>query len=160
MDPDNIEKPRNYLRPDTNSNAIRDSDAQKPRLARAKTIGDFLSVWLENELLESPHQEVLEEYYWSYRRYFGERMRAAYSEQIKEALELVQAQRGARVLEVGFGLGTESLWLAMQGVNVVAIDILANFKEAATRRKAQGNIGTGNWASTSLRISQGSSLGS
>jgi len=113
-----------------------DSITLHSRLARVEDISDFLSVWLEYKLLESSHQEIFDEYYKSYRRCFGERMRAAYSEQIKEALEIVEGQPGARVLEVGFGLGTESLWLAMQGAKVVAIDILAHFKEAATRRKA------------------------
>jgi 2-polyprenyl-3-methyl-5-hydroxy-6-metoxy-1,4-benzoquinol methylase len=112
-----------------------DSLTLHSRLARVEDISDFLSLWLEEKLLESSDQEIFDEYYKSYRRFFGERMRAAYSEQIKEALEIVEGQPGIRVLEVGFGLGTESLWLAMQGAKVVAIDILAHFKEAATRRK-------------------------
>ena len=112
-----------------------DSLTLHSRLARVEDISDFLSVWLEYKLLESSHQEIFDEYYKSYRRFFGERMRAAYSEQIKEALEIVEGQPGIRVLEVGFGLGTESLWLAMRGAKVVAIDISAHLIEAATRRK-------------------------
>jgi len=107
----------------------------KGQLKEAKNIGDFLSCWLENRLLESPHQEVFDKYYWSYRRHFGQRMREAYSEQIKEAIELIKARPEAKVLEIGFGLGTESLWLSMEGANVVAIDILGDFEKAARRRK-------------------------
>jgi 2-polyprenyl-3-methyl-5-hydroxy-6-metoxy-1,4-benzoquinol methylase len=110
-------------------------DHIKRHLGEAKNIGDFLSLWLENRLLDPPHQEVFDKYYWSYRRHFGQRMREAYSEQIREAIELIKARPGARVLEIGFGLGTESLWLSMQGANVVAIDILGDFKKAARRRK-------------------------
>jgi len=112
-----------------------DSLTLHSRLARVEDISDFLSLWLEEKLLESSDQEIFDEYYKSYRRFFGERMRAAYSEQIKEALEIVEGQPGIRVLEVGFGLGTESLWLAMRGAKVVAIDISAHLIEAATRRK-------------------------
>ena len=112
-----------------------DSLTLHSRLARVEDISDFLSLWLEEKLLESSDQEIFDEYYKSYRRFFGERMRAAYSEQIKEALEIVEGQPGIRVLEVGFGLGTESLWLSMRGAKVVAIDISAHLKEAATRRK-------------------------
>jgi 2-polyprenyl-3-methyl-5-hydroxy-6-metoxy-1,4-benzoquinol methylase len=105
------------------------------QLKEAKNIGDFLSFWLGNRLLGQPHQEVFDQYYWSYRRHFGERMRDAYSEQIREAIELIKGRPGAKVLEIGFGLGTESLWLSMQGADVVAIDILGDFEKAARRRK-------------------------
>ena len=104
-------------------------------LGDAETIGKFLSIWLENNLLEPSHQKVFNSYYWSYRRHFGKRISAAYSEQIKEAVELVSAKPGLRVLEIGFGLGTESLWLALQGANVLAIDIIGQFVEAAKRRQ-------------------------
>jgi 2-polyprenyl-3-methyl-5-hydroxy-6-metoxy-1,4-benzoquinol methylase len=107
----------------------------KGQLAKTENIGDFLSCWLENRFLEPPHQEVFDKYYWSYRRHFGQRMREAYSEQIREAIELTKGRPGAKVLEIGFGLGTESLWLSMQGANVVAIDILGDFEKAARRRK-------------------------
>ena len=112
-----------------------DSRTLHSRLARVEDISDFLSVWLEHKLLESSDQEVFDEYYKSYRRFFGERMRAAYSEQIKEAVKILETQPGARVLEVGFGLGTESLWLGLQGATVVAVDILRHYQETATRRK-------------------------
>ena len=112
-----------------------DSLTLNSRLARVEDIGDFLSVWLEYKLLESSDQEIFDDYYKSYRRCFGERMRAAYSEQIKEAVEILETQPGARVLEIGFGLGTESLWLGLQGATVVAVDILRHYQETATRRK-------------------------
>lgn len=102
----------------------------------AGDIGEFLSLWLRNPLLAPPHQEVFDRYYWSYRRHFGPRMKRAYAEQIKEVNEIVQSRPNARVLEIGFGLGTESLWLSTQGAQVVAIDILKEFKEAAEHRKA------------------------
>lgn len=104
-------------------------------IGEAKNIGDFLSFWLENRLLDPPHQEVLDNYYWSYRRHFGQRMRDAYSEQIREAIQLVQSHPGARVLEMGCGLGTESLWLAVHGANVVAVDVIGSLIRAARRRK-------------------------
>lgn len=110
-------------------------DNTKRRLSQAKNIGDFLSFWLENRLLGPPHQEVFDQYYWSYHRHFGQRMRDAYSEQIKEAFEFVQSHPGAQVLEMGCGLGTESLWLAMHGANVVAVDVIGSLIRAARRRK-------------------------
>ena len=107
----------------------------KRHLGEAKNIGDFLSFWLENRLLDPPHQEVFDKYYWSYRRHFGQRMRDAYSEQIKEAFEFVKSHPGAQVLEMGCGLGTESLWLAMHGANIVAVDVIGSLIKAARRRK-------------------------
>jgi len=104
-------------------------------LARVEDISDFLSLWWEEKLLESSDQEILDEYYKNYRRFFGERMRAAYSEQIKEAVEILETQSGARVLEIGFGLGTESLWFGLQGATVVAVDILRHYQDTANRRK-------------------------
>ena len=86
----------------------------KDNLMGARTIDEFLAVWLRNRLPDPVHQDVFDKYYWSYRRHFGARIRLAYSEQIREAVQLVQRQPGLAVLEVGFGLGTESLWLAMK----------------------------------------------
>jgi len=99
------------------------------------SIGYFLSVWLNNSLLEPDHQKVFDKYYWSYRKCFGARIQYAYSEQIKEALEIIQVNPGTRVLEIGFGLGTESLWMAIHGATVLAIDILAEFAETAQQRQ-------------------------
>ena len=104
-------------------------------LMRAKTIDEFLAVWLKKKLLDPVHQDVFDKYYWSYRRHFGARIRLAYSEQIQEAVRMIQMQPGLKVLEVGFGLGTESLWLAMMGANVTSIDILHQFVDTARRRK-------------------------
>jgi len=113
------------------------------RFGDTETMGDFLSLWLEKPLLDAEYQKIFETYYHSYKRSFGARMRASYSEQIGETLALVRSNPGSRVLEVGFGLGTESLWLAMHGAHVLAIDILGDFRDVAHRRKAllEENLG-------------------
>jgi 2-polyprenyl-3-methyl-5-hydroxy-6-metoxy-1,4-benzoquinol methylase len=121
----------------TNRDSYKDSIPANigSRLGEAKNIGDFLSLWLKNNFLEHQHQKALDAYYVSYRHSFGSRMRDAYSEQIKEALEYVQSNPGAKVLEMGCGLGTESLWLAMHGASVLALDVVSAYVEVARKRK-------------------------
>jgi 2-polyprenyl-3-methyl-5-hydroxy-6-metoxy-1,4-benzoquinol methylase len=94
--------------------------AQHP-LAGCATIGDFLAVWLRDELLPADLQRVLDHHYGSYKAHFPPRMRELYATQTRELMALLTP--GCRMLEVGSGCGTESLWAAMHGARVTGIDI-------------------------------------
>ena len=72
-------------------------------------IAEFLAWWFAEPRLPTSEQAVLESYYTSFRRSFGPRMRRLYAAQVREAEELVRAAPGLTVLEIGCGLGTESL---------------------------------------------------
>ena len=92
-------------------------------LVEAGDIAVFLSLWLQNDLLEDDAQATLDAYYASARRAFAGRMRRYYRNQIREAETFVAERPQCQVLEVGCGLGTESLWLALKGANMTAIDV-------------------------------------
>ncbi len=92
-------------------------------LVEAGDIAAFLSSWLANDLLEGDAGATLEAYYQSAKRSFSGRMRRYYRNQIREAEAFVAERPQCQVLEVGCGLGTESLWLALKGANMTAIDV-------------------------------------
>jgi SAM-dependent methyltransferase len=105
------------------------------RFDTAPDVAAFLDIWLrERSLLQGEAAATFDRYYQSFRRAFPARMRRFYRDQITEAAAL--ARPGTRVLEVGCGLGTESLWLALKGAHVVAIDVREDRLTAAEERRA------------------------
>lgn len=105
-------------------------------VSAAPTIAEFLAAWLERPLLSPAAQRVFDAYYASYRAAFGPRLRALYGRQIAEAVAYTDAQPGLRVLDVGCGTGTESLWLALRGARVEALDLDAGRLAVARERHA------------------------
>jgi len=103
-------------------------------LTACASIGDFLAVWLREELLPADLQRVLDGHYGSYKTHFPPRMRDLYATQTRELMALVSP--GCRMLEVGSGCGTESLWAAMHGARVVGVDIRADRVAVARARQA------------------------
>lgn len=93
------------------------------RFARAATIAEFLAVWLDNPLLDGPLAATFNTYYGSYRRSFSSRAQDHYAQQMIEIEALVRSRPRVRVLEVGCGMGTESLWLGMAGADVTGVDV-------------------------------------
>jgi SAM-dependent methyltransferase len=97
---------------------------------------EFLAGWFAGGRLPPEQQRVLDGYYAGYRRHFGPRLRHFYADQLREVSALVAARPGARLLEVGCGCGTESLWLATRGARVTAIDVRAD-RLAVARARAE-----------------------
>jgi len=91
--------------------------------AQSATIDEFLAGWLENDWLTGADASAFNTYYGSYRRSFSPRARAHYALQMTEIEGRVMANPGARVLEVGCGMGTESLWLGLQGADITGVDV-------------------------------------
>jgi 2-polyprenyl-3-methyl-5-hydroxy-6-metoxy-1,4-benzoquinol methylase len=105
-------------------------------LAVAPDIAAFLASWLQNDLLQGEAEATFNSYYGAFRRNFSDRMRSYYSEQIREIEALVIAAPNMRVLEVGCGLGTETLWLALKGARVTALDVRGDRIAGARARLA------------------------
>ena len=80
-------------------------------------------------------RRTFEHYYGNFDTLKSERMRWAYDQQLKEATELVRRQSGLKLLEVGSGCGTESLWFSINGANVTSVDIKTD--RLATARARQ-----------------------
>jgi 2-polyprenyl-3-methyl-5-hydroxy-6-metoxy-1,4-benzoquinol methylase len=99
-------------------------------------ISEFLAAWLNNDLLAPQEQKTLRQYYSSYSRSFSERIRAHYDRQTLEIMRLITAAASPSVLEVGCGCGTESLWMALHGACVEAIDVKEDRLTVARARKA------------------------
>ncbi|MDP3655582.1 MAG: class I SAM-dependent methyltransferase [Brevundimonas sp.] len=87
------------------------------------SIAAFLQFWLNGDFLEGAEKKEFDHYYGSYLRQFGPYVRHQYSEQTREISEEIASRTRPRLLEVGAGCGTESLWFNMLGATVTAIDL-------------------------------------
>jgi 2-polyprenyl-3-methyl-5-hydroxy-6-metoxy-1,4-benzoquinol methylase len=107
-------------------------------LAAAASGGDisaFLEVWLREDLLPDEDAAVFREYYRSYQRNFGHYVKHHYRNQTRELMTQLEDEPAARVLEVGCGCGTESLWMAVRGFRVTAVDVSKSLLRVAVARK-------------------------
>jgi 2-polyprenyl-3-methyl-5-hydroxy-6-metoxy-1,4-benzoquinol methylase len=107
-----------------------------PAEFRNGAIDDFLAYWLSNAVLPAAEQTTFDHYYRSYRKHFGPYVRRCYARQSRELVELIRARTAPRVLEVGCGCGTESLWASIQGGDVTGIDIDPDLQAVARARLA------------------------
>ncbi len=102
---------------------------------RCRDVSDFLALWLERPRLPPAEQAVFEHYYGSYVRRFPARVRRHYADQTRELMQALGERPGARVLEVGCGCGTESLWMALHGARVHGVDIREDRLDVARARR-------------------------
>jgi len=99
------------------------------------TPSDFLSIWLNNKFLDEEGQKVFNVYYGGYIKHFPERMKFFYDNQLEDALKIIEKHDNLKVLEVGCGLGTESLFMALKGADVLGVDIKDDRLATAVKRK-------------------------
>jgi 2-polyprenyl-3-methyl-5-hydroxy-6-metoxy-1,4-benzoquinol methylase len=85
------------------------------------SISDWLSWWFIENRLAAPEQKILDVYYQSYKKRFNSYLRKQYDRQTKEISSLIG--KDSKVLEIGCGCGTESLWFTMLGAKVVGVDL-------------------------------------
>ncbi len=104
--------------------------------ASAHDPADFLVRWLRQDGLPASESATFQAYYAGFRRHFPERMRRYYAAQLDEAVAAVEARPGCRVLEIGCGCGTESLWLALRGADVFGVDVQRERVAVAEARAA------------------------
>ena len=115
--------------------ASTESHALLAAAAAGRDISAFLEVWLREDLLPDEEAAVFRDYYRSYRRNFGPYVKHHYRNQTRELMRQLEDEPAARVLEVGCGCGTESLWLAIRGFTVTAVDVSEAFLKVAAARK-------------------------
>ena len=105
---------------------------------------DFLAAWLRNcGLLVPENRRVFAHYYRNFRELRSHRLRRVYDRQLEEIMNLVAATARPRVLEVGSGCGTESLWFSLNGATVTSIDIKQDRLAVARERQSllEGFVG-------------------
>ncbi|RMG98909.1 MAG: class I SAM-dependent methyltransferase [Deltaproteobacteria bacterium] len=110
-------------------------EAAAAAFSKCATIDGFLDVWLRNAFLPPREQAILEHYYASFVRGFPPRLRRLYRSQTREILGLIAAMDRPKVLEIGAGCGTESLWFALSGAEVTGIDVRADRLDVARARR-------------------------
>ncbi len=101
----------------------------------AKTIADFLEIWLTNDFLPETENKIFSHYYRSYKKRFNNYLKNNYNEQTKELLEIAAKIDRPKILEIGVGCGTEALWLALKGYDVSGVDIDDDLLSVARRRQ-------------------------
>ena len=98
------------------------------------SISEFLADDLNSKYLSKSSQMVFDKYYSGYLNNFNKYLRYHYSRQTEEVTELIKSS-GLDVLEVGAGCGSESIWFALIGANVTAIDISDGRLNCAMERR-------------------------
>ena len=89
--------------------------------SRPRAPSDFLAAWFSRPMLPPAEQAEFDGYYLRFRRAFGPRLWHWYDRQLAELGAGLAERPGARVLEIGMGTATESLWVAMQGAEVTDV---------------------------------------
>ena len=97
-------------------------------------IADWLEYWLVEQRLGKYEQTVLQKYYASYISNFGPYLRKHYANQVSELESIVLERGNTRILEVGCGCGSESLWFGIKGASVIGIDLQIDRLRTATAR--------------------------
>lgn len=100
-----------------------------------KLPSEFLSIWINNNLLEKNEQIIFDTYYHGYVKSFKKRMQYYYDKQLESTIEILSKINNPDVLEVGCGLGSESLYMSLKGANVLGIDIKDERINVALKRK-------------------------
>ncbi|CAB1075331.1 hypothetical protein D1AOALGA4SA_3151 [Olavius algarvensis Delta 1 endosymbiont] len=101
---------------------------------------DFLQGWFSNDYLSSYSKEKkdFEKYYRGYlNNKFLRHTRKSYDHNLQPVIDIVRnhPERQMRLLEIGSGCGTESLFLALTGCDVVGIELTQKLYDVAQARK-------------------------
>jgi len=104
------------------------------------TPSEFLNGWFTNDYLSSfPREKTdLEKYYRGYiNGRFLRHTQHYYDQNLNPILKIIKDQhpKQLRVLEVGSGCGTESLYLALFGCKTVSVELLKKYHNVAIARK-------------------------
>ncbi|MDZ7736201.1 MAG: methyltransferase domain-containing protein [Gammaproteobacteria bacterium] len=113
-------------------------------------ISGWLDYWLRAPRIPEAEQAMLKRYYYSFLNHFGDYVRKHYASQVQEVEQFVRGSPGCRLLEVGCGCGTESLWLGLQGASVTGIDL--NAERLATAMALSRAHQAGIWRESGCRV--------
>ena len=92
------------------------------------------SISTKNLLTEKSLYEF-EKYNYSYLNNFDKIMSEHYCKQTKEITDIINSKKNLKILEVGCGCGTESLWFSINNAKVTGIDLRKERLEVALERK-------------------------
>lgn len=107
----------------------------KYNFRKSDSISEFLKVWFEVEFKYTKNTEIFRRYYKNYVKNFSNRMQFFYSYQTKDIIKYISMHKKSKVLEIGCGCGTESLYMAYAcGAEVVGIDIQSSRLDVAKER--------------------------
>jgi 2-polyprenyl-3-methyl-5-hydroxy-6-metoxy-1,4-benzoquinol methylase len=101
-----------------------------------ENISHFLQIWLEKKLLDELNHKIFSRYYYNYKKCWNDYIKYHYTNQTRELMQVLAKIDHPNVLEVGCGCGTESLWMAYHGANVIALDIKTDRLAVAEKRQA------------------------
>ena len=107
-------------------------NSQRPQFDNPSS---FLRWWLQEPRLPEESQLELNKYYLSYIRSFDRRMQYWYTHQLEPISKRILLNKQITVLDVGCGCGTESLWMAILGAKVIALDPFPKKIACAKARK-------------------------
>ena len=100
------------------------------------TASEFLQYSLANaDCLPGEEQKFLKHYYRSWGDFSSDRMRHWYDFQLRDIERLLKEKVAPKLLDAGCGTGTESLWFALNGADVTAIDIDDHLLAVANARR-------------------------
>ena len=101
-----------------------------------ESIDDFLKhSILTSKLLTNTSYKTFKTYYYKYFQSFDNYDLKYYREQTFEITNIIKKLQKPKILEVGSGCGTESLWFALLGGEVVGIDLNDRRLRVAEERK-------------------------
>ncbi|WP_020560788.1 class I SAM-dependent methyltransferase [Thiofilum flexile] len=101
---------------------------------KIESISDFLDWSIANSaLLGNSERNTFERYYQSYIKKFHKHTKKHYRSQTIEITNYIKSD--TKILEIGSGCGTESLWFALNGADITSIDINPERIEVAKARK-------------------------
>ncbi len=106
----------------------------REQLTSCNTISDFLLFWLSNSAILN-RKNRFDSYYRTYLRSFTPRMQKFYQSQSLEVAERISQKKKPKLLDIGCGCGTETLWFAKLGAECTGIDLDNSMIEVALERK-------------------------
>lgn len=110
-----------------NASPTSDVQARPPHLTAAgisfRNAGDFIKYSLDTDNLPGRHKTALRYYYRNWRSDSSDRIFFWYNHQLRDMERLIEAAGRPRILDAGSGTGTESLWFALLGADVLGIDV-------------------------------------